>query len=67
MSRIIAVLLTSAASIAGVTASGAVAPSASEPRGVVAGDGFGWGTGQILDDGYGWSHPKDTTNSPRQL
>ncbi|MCX4783667.1 hypothetical protein [Streptomyces sp. NBC_01264] len=47
MSRIVALLLASAALIAGVAIPGvAAAHSASQAQRVVAGDGFGWGTPQ---------------------
>ncbi|MFB6561731.1 hypothetical protein ACFCYH_23100 [Streptomyces sp. NPDC056400] len=54
MSRIAAVLFASAALIVAVT-SGAVFHGAPDEGGTSAGDGFGWGTGQVVaDDGFGW-------------
>lgn len=58
MSRIAAVLLASAALIVAVT-SGAVSHGAPDVERTSAGDGFGWGTGQVVaDDGFGWVTPQ---------
>ncbi|WP_405785707.1 hypothetical protein [Streptomyces sp. NBC_01367] len=55
MSRIAAVLLASAALIVAVATSGAVSHGAQDAGRASAGDGFGWGTGQVVaDDGFGW-------------
>ncbi|MET9607009.1 hypothetical protein ABZZ17_18310 [Streptomyces sp. NPDC006512] len=56
MSRVAAVLLSSAALVVAVATSGAVAQDASGAGRTSAGDGFGWGTNQavVADDGFGW-------------
>ncbi|MFB6580515.1 MULTISPECIES: hypothetical protein [unclassified Streptomyces] len=63
MSRIAAVLFASAALIVAVT-SGAVFHGAPDAGGTSAGDGFGWGTGQVVaDDGFGWVTPQGGTDT----
>ncbi|MFD6877221.1 MULTISPECIES: hypothetical protein [unclassified Streptomyces] len=59
MSRVAAVLLASAALIVAVATSGAVSHGAPDAGRTSAGDGFGWGTGQVVaDDGFGWVTPR---------
>lgn len=68
MARIAALLLASAALLAGVATTSAVAHSGPEPRHVTADDGFGWGTRPTADDdGFGWGTPRDAVGVPRQV
>ncbi|MFE3143994.1 hypothetical protein [Streptomyces scopuliridis] len=68
MARIVAPLLTSAALVVGAVTFGATAEGVSEPRRVVADDGFGWNAGSVTnDDGFGWGSPQGDSGATRQV
>ncbi|WP_331734796.1 MULTISPECIES: hypothetical protein [unclassified Streptomyces] len=73
MSRIVAMLLTSAALVAAVGTSGIAAHEGPDTRRVTADDGFGWGGSKfagsaagpqaVNDDGFGWVTPEVTDDN----